>query len=300
MKQLSVSVIIPNFNGEELIGKHMPNVIKAYTNKDNYIKEIIVVDDASTDRSVSLLKKFFKEVRVYRHKKNRGFSSSVNTGARYAKGDLLCLLNTDVSPAVDFLVPVFIHFEDTTTFAVSLHEEGYGWAKGFFRNGFIEHQCGPESTKPHDTFWASGGSAVFSRKKWWELGGLDEKNLSPFYWEDFDIGYRGAKRGWKLLWEPKAKVIHQHESTTSKLPKIYRQRIQERNQLIVIWKNITSRVLFRKHIRILIRKCLSHPGYLRIVYMALKKLPTIYEARLKEKKEEKVSDEAIFAKFTNA
>jgi GT2 family glycosyltransferase len=300
MKTKSISIIIPNYNGEELIGKHMPHVIKAYQNEKNNIREIIVVDDASKDRSITLIKKFFPQVKVYRHKKNRGFSSSVNTGARYAKGELLCLLNTDVSPSSQFLYAVIPHFDDEHMFAVSLHEEGYGWAKGYFRNGFIDHQGGPESQKTHDTFWASGGSAVFNRKKWWELGGLDEKNLSPFYWEDFDICYRAAKRGWKIIWEPKAKVVHQHEATTSKIPKVYKTRIQERNQLIVIWKNITSKVLFRKHIRHLIRRCISHPGYLRIVYMSLQKLPTIYQARRREKKESKVSDEAIFAKYSNA
>jgi GT2 family glycosyltransferase len=293
-----VSIVIPNYNGEELLAKHMPSVMKAFENEKNSILEIIVVDDASKDRSVSLIKKFFPEIKIYRHKINRGFSSTVNTGVRYAKGDLVCLLNTDVSPSLNFLLPVFVHFDELDTFAVSLHEEGYGWAKGTFKNGFLEHKSGKETKKAHISFWASGGSAVFNRKKWWELGGLDEKNLSPYYWEDVDIGYRAQKRGWKILWEPKAKVKHEHEGTTNKISAVYRGRIQERNQLIVIWKNITSKVLFRKHIIGLISRIAKHPGYIRIVFMALKNLPSIYRSRMKEKKESKVSDEAIFARFS--
>lgn len=299
MNIMDISIVIPNYNGEELLAKHLPFVMRAWEDKRNVIREVLIVDDASLDNSMKLLKKFFPKVKVYRHKKNRGFSSAVNTGVRYAKGDLVCLLNTDVSPKHNFLMSVLQHFHDHTTFAVSLHEEGYGWAKGFFKDGFIEHKGGPEGRKTHDTFWASGGSAVFDRRKWWDLGGFDEKNLSPYYWEDFDIGYRAAKRGWKLLWEPKAKVQHQHESTTSKIPAIYRRRIQERNQLIVIWKNITSRILFRKHVIGLMKRCVGHPGYLRIVLMALKKFPSIYKARMKEKRESKVSDEAIFSKFSH-
>lgn len=299
MAKNKISIVIPNFNGEELIGKHLPSIIKAFQNEENNILEIIMVDDASTDRSIKLTKKFFPKVKIYRHRVNRGFSCAVNTGVRYAKGELVCLLNTDVSVKPNFLVSVIEHFEDEKTFAVSLHEKGHGWAKGFFSDGFIQHSPGNESKKTKNSFWASGGSSVFSRKKWWELGGLDEKNLSPFYWEDVDISYRGLKRGWRILWEPKAIVFHEHEATTSKIPKHYKDRILERNQLIVIWKNITSRILFRKHIAGLINRILKDPGYIRIVYMALKKLPTVYKARQKEKKEGKVSDEAIFARFSN-
>lgn len=293
-----VSIVIPNYNGEELMAKHMPKVLATFENPENNILEILIIDDASTDRSVSVIKKFFPQAKLYKHKINRGFSSTVNTGFRYAKGELVCLLNTDVSPQKNFLVSVFPHFEKHDTFAVSLHEEGYGWAKGFFKNGFIEHKPGKETTKPHVSFWASGGSAVFDRKKWWDLGGLDEKNLSPYYWEDLDIGYRAQKRGWNILWEPKAKVLHEHEGTTSKISKIKRQRIQERNQLIVIWKNITSKILFRKHLAGLFSRVLKHPGYIRIIVMALRKLPSIYRARMKERKESKVSDEALFARFS--
>jgi GT2 family glycosyltransferase len=295
----TVSIIIPNFNGEELIPKHMPYVLKSFKNKKNNIIEVIVVDDASTDRSATLLKKFYPEIKLYKHKLNRGFSSAINTGVRYAKGELVCLLNTDVSPNGNFLVSVLPHFAQMDVFAVSLHELGYGWAKGSFVDGFIEHKSGPESEKTHDSFWASGGSSIFNRKKWWEIGGMDERNLSPYYWEDVDICYRGQKRGWRVLWEPRAKVLHQHEGTTSKIPKLYRQRIQERNQLVVIWKNITSRRLFRKHIVGLLRRCLKHPGYIRIVYMSIKNIKSIYRARKKERKESKVSDEAIFAKFSH-
>src|SRR6185369_911997 len=137
-----VSLVIPNYNGEELLAKHMPYVMKAFKNEKNSILEVIIVDDASKDRSVSLIKKFFPEATLYKHKINRGFSSTVNTGVRYAKGDLVCLLNTDVSPSLNFLTSLLVHFDELDTFAVSLHEEGYGWAKGTFRNGFLEHKPG--------------------------------------------------------------------------------------------------------------------------------------------------------------
>ncbi|MBU0572844.1 glycosyltransferase family 2 protein [Patescibacteria group bacterium] len=297
MTKTKVSIIIPSYNTEWLLEKNIPHVLSAQKNEKNNIIEIIVVDDASPDGSVGLLKKKFPEVKVVQHKINRGFSSSVNTGARTSKGDLLVLLNTDVIPERDFLVSTLPLFKDNNVFAISLSEKDYSWAKGEFKNGFVEHGAGIKTKKVHDTFWVSGGSGVFRRNYWMSLGGMDEKLLSPFYWEDLDLSYRALKRGYKLLWDPDARVLHKHESTIGLLPKKYVGRIRERNQLIFIWKNITSPTLIRKHIIGLSKRTLRHPGYVRIVMMALSKIRWILRARKKEKKDCKVSDEAIFARF---
>ncbi len=130
-----------------------------------------------------------------------------------------------------------------------------------------------------------------------ELGGMDEKLLSPLYWEDLDLSYRAQKRGYELLWEPKAMVTHEHESTVKKLPIRYVQRIQERNQLLFIWKNLTSRILFRKHIIGLLKRAATHPGYLLIIFSALRFIFKVIKARNIEAKEAKISDEAIFNRF---
>lgn len=296
-KQLTVSVVIPNYNGEGLLGKNLPKVIEAKNNPANHIIEIIIVDDASFDGSVAFLKANFPEAKLIKHKVNRGFSSAVNTGVRMAKGDLIVLLNTDVIPEKDFLVATLPHFKNKNVFAVSLHEKGYFWAKAAFVNGFLSHSIGEETDKPHITFWVSGGSGVFRRSQWIELGGMDEKLLSPFYWEDIDLSYRAAKRGFSIIWEPGSIVVHNHESTMSKLSKKYVQRIRERNELLFTWKNITSNNLFRKHVANLFLRVLRHPGYLRIVLMALGRIGIANQKRKKEIKESKISDEAIFARF---
>lgn len=298
-QELRVSVVIPNFNGEELLKKNLPSVLKAKDNPLNEIIEVIVVDDGSVDESVFLIKNNFPEVKLIKHKINRGFSASVNTGVRTAKGDLVVLMNTDVIPSQDFLVAVFSHFKDEKVFAVSLHEKGYAWARGIFKDGYIEIAPGEETIQAHLSFWVSGGSGVFRRSYWMKLGGMDEMLLSPFYWEDVDLCYRAMKRGWSLLWEPNAKVVHEHEATTSKIPQDYKRRIQERNQLILVWKNLTSTRLFRKHILGLVKRISRHPGYLRIVIMALMKIRGVIKARAREIKEGEISDEAIFAKFNH-
>ena len=293
----TVSIVIPAYNSEKLIEKNLPKVLAEKGRSQNCIKEIIIVDDGSIDQSVKLVNSNFPQVKLIKHKKNRGFSAAVNTGVRAAKGELILLMNTDVIPEEFFLAPVFKHFEDKKTFAVSLHEKGYGWAKGSFAEGFIQLAMGIEGTESHPSFYVSGGSGVFRRKYWVELGGMDENLLSPFYWEDINICYRAAKRGYINLWEPSGRVIHNHESTISKFSKSYVQKIRERNQLLMLWKNIQSPTLIRKHIVGVLSRLVRHPGYIRVIVMALARFGTAMRARRKEAKECKISDETIFSRY---
>src|SRR3990167_7033877 len=118
-----VSVIIPNYNGEELLSHNLPNVIK-------FCKacEIIVVDDASSDGSVKLIKESHKNIKLIKNSKNLGFARSINKGVENASGDLVLLLNSDVLPREDFLDPALKQFKDTNLCAVALadysHENG--------------------------------------------------------------------------------------------------------------------------------------------------------------------------------
>src|SRR5258708_2024965 len=295
---MNITIVIPNFNGRDLLEKNLPKVIDAKGNKKNKIIEIIVVDDGSIDDSVKFLKeKFGKEVRIIVHTKNRGFATSINTGVRMAKGELVCLLNSDVVPFKNFLETVQEDFDDNQVFGVSLHEKGYGYARGKFKDGFIVHVGMPESKKVEISFWASGGCSVLRRSIFMDLKGMDDELLSPYYWEDIDLSYRAQKRGYKVLWDPRANVVHEHESTVKKLDQKMVSRIRERNQLLFIWKNLTSKNLMRKHIIAVFRKILRHPGYLRIVLMAREKQAKMIELRRKEVKETKVSDEAVYGRF---
>lgn len=294
---MKASVIIPNFNGKNLLAANLPMVLAAMENIENEIGEIIVVDDGSKDESVKFIKGNFPQITLIKHTKNRGFSAAVNTGARAAGGELLVLLNSDVAPGPGFLKTMNKHFENPRVFAVSMHEKGYGWARGGFIGGYVSLAMGREGDKASRSFYVSGGSGIFRRSTWMKLGGMDEKLFSPFYWEDIDICYRAAKRGYQLLWEPDSLVVHNHESTVKMLPKRYVARVRERNQLLFIWKNITSKNLFGKHMVGLLKRLAGHPGYIRIILMSLGKLTIVIKARKKEKKESKVSDEAIFARF---
>lgn len=283
---MKTAVVVPNWNGEELLKKNLPAVLK--TGFD----EVVVVDDYSTDESVEYIKyqiPYIKNtnqksnIKLIENDKNMGFGRSVNRGVDATSADIVFLLNTDVRPEGDVVSPVLKHFTDPKVFGVSLNEGKYAWAKPKIERGFLGHEPGEKTNKPHATFWISGGSGAFRKSMWDSLGGLDTI-YTPFYWEDVDLSFRAMKRGWKLIWEPRARVEHEHEATINKkyFSPRYLNYIKERNQLLFHWKNIEISWLFKYHLLGAFRRVIFNAGYIVPFLLALFKLPIIVQRRLGE------------------
>lgn len=247
---MKFSIIIPNYNGEELLRENLPNVLKMYPGV-----EIIVVDDASTDGSVSILEKYAPRIHAIVKKKNEGFSSAVNAGVRAAKNPLVLLLNSDACPTAHFMNTVLPYFEDGRLFAVGFaqecREDGKeivrGRGLGAFSRGFLIHQYAkPDATS---TLWVSGGAGIFRKDIWETLGGMQEI-YNPFYWEDIDLSYRAVKAGYRILFEPNARVAHR-QSTGSIRKSFSEDRIKTiayRNQFFFVWLNVTDPDYLLKHL----------------------------------------------------
>lgn len=255
-KNKNISFIIPNYNGADLLKKNLPKVIAACQVSTVNCQEIIVVDDGSTDNSCEVVetisRKFAKNSRHSRglvlelisQPKNRGFSSTVNRGVKEAQGDIVVLLNTDVYPEKGFLEAVLPHFDDPQVFAVGFMDKSIegdkivlrGRGIGWWQKGFYVHKRGEVNQK--ETAWVSGGSGAFRRSIFLKLGGFAEI-YNPFYWEDIDLSYQAVKAGYKLMFEPKAKVIHEHQEGAIK--KRYSERaikfFSYRNQFLFVWRN---------------------------------------------------------------
>lgn len=280
---MKVSIVIPNFNGCDILRKNLPNVLESGAD------EILVADDGSSDDSVEILKKEFAGVKLLENKVNLGFIPTVNKLFNEASGEIVVLLNSDVLVEKDFLNFLTSHFKDKKVFAVNCHEDGEGWSEAFWKNGFFEYQRGEEGSNVHKSSWASGGSAAYNKEIWQSLGGFDPL-FAPFYWEDVDLSFRAIKAGFKVLWEPKAKVYHQHETT---IKKSFNQRyitwVKERNQLLFIWKNIHDQKLLRSHWTNLVKRLLikSGPGYFIPFIWALLRIHHIKH----NPKEEIISDQ---------
>jgi GT2 family glycosyltransferase len=261
---LNISIIIPNYNGEKILHRNLPFVVEAAKAYTKGKIEIIIPNDPSTDKSKAVIAEFIASLKgtkilgktVNNPKKSEsGFSKNVNRGVSQASGEIIILLNSDVRPHKDFIAPLLAHFSDESVFAVGCLDESRESGKtilrgrgiGAWQRGSLIHRAG--NLDKTNTLWASGGSSAFRKSIWEKLGGLDTL-FNPFYWEDIDLSYRGLKSGYKVLFEPKSIVIHEHEAgaikTKFKLKHI--QKIAYRNQFFFVWKNITQSSFVSSHI----------------------------------------------------
>ena len=259
----SVSVIIPNWNGADLLKAYLPSVIVA---KKKYREdvEVIVVDDASTDSSVKILQAEFPGIQVVVHNHNQGFGKACWTGAQAAQNPILIFLNSDVKVASDFIRPLVECLNDPTTFAASpLIFDDKGNLSNvtisipYFRRGKIRYKSFPpqqllNNTSPLPNPWYTlfpiGAAFAVDRARFLEMQGFDDL-FEPFYYEDTDLGFRAWRRGWKCVVVPEARVTHFHTGTIARSFKQLKvSAIRKRNRLFYLWKNLTTDRLLRQHL----------------------------------------------------
>ena len=261
-------------------------------------------------------------LRLIKNETNRGFGPACNRGFESASHPLVFLLNNDVDVDLDSIAPLVENFADASVFAAhcrvfdleSGRECGSGKV-GSFASGFIRvHRsyvivpdiaAGAEMKSAEQTarysMFASGGSAMFDRRGFLELGGFDTL-FAPIYWEDVDISYRAWKRGLSVLYEPRSVVQHRVSSTMRNVNQNRIRRMQQRNRLIYHWINLHEGPLMASHITwvallALIAPLRLQPGFLLSLVSALKRLPQIRKRRLEEKRAARRSDRDVFTLF---
>ncbi len=242
---MNISIVIPNYNGAKLLEKNLPKVFEAASFYRKGKVEIIIVDDASTDNFLDVIKD--KNVVIIKNEKNLGFSSTVRKGVENAKGKIVVLLNTDIIPEKNFIEPLIKHFNDESVFAVGCMDKSIengetvlrGRGIGKWEKGFLVHKKG-EIGKAN-TLWVSGGSGAFRKSIWNKLGGFNEL-YNPFYWEDIDLSYRALKSGYKVLFEKRSVVYHKHSegAIKTRYSEFKIKTIAYRNQFIFVWENATD------------------------------------------------------------
>src|ERR1022692_1280308 len=243
----AATVVIPNWNGRELLERYLPSVVAALGgNPEN---EIVVVDNGSADGSAECVRKAFPDVKVLALGRNLGFGGVSNAGFRAAKNDIVVLLNSDMQVSPDFLPPLVEGFRDERVFAVSCQiffrnpaklREETGLTQGWWQDGGLKvrHRIDSCLDDLFPCFYGGGGSCAFDRRKFLELGGFDIL-LAPFYLEDTDLGYMAWKRGWKVLYQPRSIVYHEHRGTIGKrFSEAQIQAVLKKNYLLFCWKNI--------------------------------------------------------------
>lgn len=242
LKEKSLSVIIPNYNGKRLLEKNLPSVITALQNS-GLVFEILVVDDGSTDDSVDFVAHNYPTIKLLRKAINTGFSATCNFGITHAKHNYIMLLNSDIQLQEDYFEGQMDYFKDPDTFGVMAQIRGaddlliQDTARLFTLSGF--------KIKPNTFFsvqiprhfiptaYLSGANAIIDAQKLKMLSGFDEL-YSPFYYEDFDLGLRAWRVGWKCYYHPGTYCLHEQSSTTKNYrTKNWVKSIYFRNKMMV-------------------------------------------------------------------
>jgi GT2 family glycosyltransferase len=243
----AASVVIPNWNGRDLLETYLPSVIQALAGHSG--NEIVVVDNGSSDGSAAFVTRNFPQVKLLKLDRNLGFGGGSNAGVRAAKNDIVVLLNTDMRVEPDFLAPLLAGFTDKRTFAVSCQilftdptrrREETGLTQGWWEEGGLRvgHRIDEHVRDLYPCFYGGGGSCAFDRRKFLELGGFDPL-LEPFYLEDTDLSYQAWKRGWKVLYQPRSVVYHEHRGTIGRrFTEAQIQAVLKKNFILFTWKNI--------------------------------------------------------------
>lgn len=253
--QIKVSVIIPNYNGEE----YLENCIDSLMKQDVRSFEIIVIDDASNDESMKrIVEKYpengaFPRTRYVQHEENKGFCHSVNEGIALAEAPYVILLNNDTVAETSFVKEMFYAIRRSEKiFSVQakmlsmkdkeiIDDAGdyycsLGWAYAAGKGKRASRKQVSRYEKERQIFAACGGAAIYRKEILQEIGGFDEQHFA--YLEDIDIGYRAKLHGLKNLFTPKAIVYHAGSAASGSRYNKFKARLSARNSVYIIYKNM--------------------------------------------------------------
>lgn len=214
------SIIIPLYNRADLTRSCLESLVE-HTPPSTY--EVVLVDNASTDETGTLLSQLDGDVVIVRNETNQGFAVACNQGAAAATSDLLLFLNNDTQ-----LLPGWI--EPMLRATVEHPQVGAVGAKLLFPDGTIQHAGvsiiqnriagvfgGMHDHTGKPSSWPDANVAMFRqavtgavmlvrRAAFEQVGGFDSA-----YWngnEDVDLCLKLGEAGWKVLYEPASTVIH--------------------------------------------------------------------------------------------
>jgi GT2 family glycosyltransferase len=235
-----VSVVIPTWNGADLLREALRS-LDSQTFADF---EVIVVDNGSSDETLTMLGESFPAVRIVALSRNEGFAVAVNAGIRAARGDIIVLMNNDIEATPGWLaalVDALDRHPDVGTCAsrmLSLSNPGIidsaGDMLGLFATS-IGHGApdGPEFDTSRLVFSPCAGAAAYRRQVFDEVGLFDERFFA--YLEDVDLGARIQLAGWHCLYVPDA-IVHHHGSATARRLPALKTTLLMRNSLFLFFQ----------------------------------------------------------------
>ena len=191
----SVSVLIPAYNEEKNIKRIVKSILRA--NYPKNLLEVIVINDASTDRTREIVE-VMEGVILLNNKKNRGKAHSLNRALKIAKGELIACVDADSVVEKNILMKMVGHFENPKVASVTpalkvLRPKNFIQriqSAEYLLNIFLR-----KSLEMIDSIHVTPGVfSIYRKSVLKELGGFDENNLT----EDMEIALRIHNAGYKI------------------------------------------------------------------------------------------------------
>lgn len=216
-----VSIVIPAHNHVELTRRCLESILR---NTLGVPYEVIVVDDASSDGTAEYCRNV-RNLRLISHSSPKGFLLATNAGAELARGRYLVLLNNDTEVRPNWLNALLEPAEADERVALvgakllypdlALQEAGsIVWCDG---TGWNYGRGGDPGKADYNYLrevdYCSAACLLIRRDFFAEVGGFDER-YAPAYYEDTDLAFTARQRGYKVLYQSAAEVIH-HEGSSS-------------------------------------------------------------------------------------
>lgn len=229
-KETEVSIIIVSFNTIKVLDECIHSIYKSNL---RFSYEIIVIDNASKDESVEMLRKKYSEITVIENKTNKLFAKANNQGAHIAKGKYLLLLNSDTIVEKDNLekLIMFLTISSDKIACVgptvlnqdkTLQSSGYALPSiservtmVFHLNHLVPKWIGrlilPIGTpnlydSNHKVGWISGCCILIRKEVYLQVGGLNEE--LQFYGEEPELGWKLKKFGYETWVISDSSIVH--------------------------------------------------------------------------------------------
>lgn len=234
------SIVIVSYNARDDLARCLTSVA-AETRADD---EVIVVDNASADGTVRMLRERFPGVGLIENRSNQGFARGCNQGASIAGGRCLVFLNQDTEVAAGWLDGLLtaVGEEGPDALATSqllqmalpdlilacgqdVHYTGLSFAHAF---GAPAASC----REPAVVGAVHGASFAIRRAVWAELAGMDEAMF--LYYEETDLCWRAQLAGYRCLYAPASVVRHAHQTARPTFTRLY---YSKRNRWVMLLKN---------------------------------------------------------------
>ncbi len=286
-----VSVVIPHYNGASYIRGCLQSV--QASGWANY--EIIVVDDASEDESLTIIRNEFPTVKVMRNEKNMGFAASCNRGIREAGGRIIILLNQDTIVGPDFIEQMAkqLMLNPLTGIAGAklYQEDGHTLqhAGGILHdNALTDHRGAGETDDGKyqeiaDVDYVTGAAMGFRTELIERIGLLDE-GYRPAYFEELDFCRRTVDEGFRVVFLPQAAAVHFESVVSGKLSKKFLNRYHK-NRIRYVLKNYGLKEMATRFLKAEVKwlvkaKPKDHiPALLKAYIINLVLLPETFAAR---------------------